>query len=130
MKYASLLVLVIISGCHERTYDTRAPDISGVYESTGCPDISIDAHYIHLPQGTYEYNLINIKGINYINLDGSIVYDLINGQCRVIRDGRQRYLKLLPSEKKFIIEMFSASLDHSIYYQKVGNAASLGITAR
>ena len=115
-KLSVSLIIFLISGCSGGNEVQPAPDLSGIYRSVGCMDIHLDDKFVNAGMAKYPYNIINIKGTYYLDIDGTIVYKS-QYDCSIVHDKRQRYIKLIADNGKFNMEIFSASLDSAILYR-------------
>ena len=115
-KLAPFPIMFLISACSSGNEVQPVPDLSGTYRSAGCIDIQLYDKSIKIGRTQYPYNVINIKGVYYLDIDGTIVYKS-KYDCSITHDKRQRYIKMIASNGGFDMEIFSTSLDSAILFR-------------
>lgn len=115
MKWGYLAAFALLSGCREKG-EVAPPDIKGVYKLSGCPDITVSAKSVSSDGVEAPYDLINIKGYYYIDIDGTLVSSNADG-CHIVRDRAQRYIPIYRRDGKKYIKIFSQDLRYAVYYE-------------
>jgi hypothetical protein len=110
-----VMTMLLISACRDVAIKS-VRDFDGVYESLGCPKITISEKNIEVNNVNYSYNLVKLKDTYAISMEGSLSY-IGREKCNVFLSNHPLYMTL-NNKNRISISISSYDLKYDRYLFK------------